>query len=192
MNTSDTNISNEESKIYKISIKRNPRYIVLTFSMVMLVLLDIALFILLKNPFFIVAAILMVLLLSYIFYILKSVLSNQITLHYDHFSYKQSKLESEDIYYKDITLAGIYADFLKMYRDNSKKLAIDDGFYIYSEKLDKYLLIGVGFDFYEELFKNLEEYCKQYGAVWKNIQKRKKITITDELREILKEKYESS
>ncbi len=185
-NLNEDGSQTKEPKVYKISVKKNPRYFILLLSMVGLLISDIVLYLVLKNIFFIIAAAIMALLFAYIIYILRSAMTNEIALYDDHLSYKQSKNENETIYYKDISLAGVYADFAKMYRDSKEKFAVEDGFYIFSKKLDKYLLIGVGFDDSKELFKNLKESCEKYGVKYKDIQKRKKFTIIDELRELLK------
>ncbi|HOJ64772.1 MAG TPA: hypothetical protein PLE45_10165 [Spirochaetota bacterium] len=166
---------------YKLSILKNPRYIFFLFLLALIFCVNLFFFYFYKNYLFLIISVLALAIFSYVVFKSESIFSQSINIYDDHLEYKRSKFETEKIYYRDIKLAGYYKKDLS----NFNKYSFGDGLFLYDDRNDKYILIGIGFDRYKEIYKKLEEKSSQYKFKWHNIKRERKTYLLEELKKLV-------
>lgn len=166
---------------YKLSLLRNPRYIFFLLALIVVFCINLFLFYFYKNYIFLVISVLAISIFSYSVYKSQSAFGQSITIYDDFIEYKRTRFETERIYYRDIKVAGYYKKDLS----NFNKYSFGDGLFIYDGKNDKYILIGIGFDNYKDIYNKIEEKFQKYKFKWYNIQRSNKFDLVEELKKIV-------
>ncbi|HPO48785.1 MAG TPA: hypothetical protein PLO89_00525 [Spirochaetota bacterium] len=168
---------------YKVSPLKNPRYLSFIFLSLVIFCLALLVYYILENPLFLIIAILSIFTLSYFIVVLSSKLNHIVFLDEDRIAFQKTKSNIDVFYYRDIGRLGYYKKNLL-----EEKFSFGDGLYVYDEKKDNYVLIGVGFKEYLDLFKKIKEKSICYNLKWTDIKRDKGVVLVEELQKMLNEK----
>lgn len=108
----------------------------------------------------------------------KRILSQKIEIDDNSVTYYLGTGDCTTLNFPEITVAGFYAN-------NPSKLKSSEGLYMYSEKADRYCLIGTDFERSDELYNLLKEKCDAAGVEWHNLSYCGKFGLVKKLRELL-------
>ncbi|HOV13132.1 MAG TPA: hypothetical protein PK771_02515 [Spirochaetota bacterium] len=165
---------------YNISFFRNPRYFVFIVTSIFVFCVNLFLFYLFNNLLFLIISVLAIFVVSYFIIVLNSKLNHIVFLDEDRISFQKTKSQIEIFYFREIKLIGFYKKNL-----SNTKFEFGDGLYIYDEKKDNYILIGVGFKNYLELFEKIKLKSKEYNLKWIDIERKKDSALVEELQKLL-------
>ncbi|OHD12604.1 MAG: hypothetical protein A2086_05735 [Spirochaetes bacterium GWD1_27_9] len=169
---------------YKITIKQNPRYIILLIVLFLSFCVNFFLFRLYNNFLLLIISILSIFAFSYMIFYINALFSQKITVFDDHLEYQRSRFETDKIFFREITFIG----YFKKDVNNTDNITFGDGIYIYEEKKDNYILIRNGFENYKELFKSIENKSRAFNIKWINIARKGKDSLVLSLKEMLQHK----
>lgn len=165
---------------YKISLLRNPRYIIFIFLSVVVFCINLLLYYIFSNLLFLIVSILAVFTASYYIIVITTKLNHIVYIDDDRISFQKTKSDIDVFYFREIRLIGYYKKNLE-----NKKFYFGDGLYVYDEKNDKYILIGIGFNNFEDLYTKIETKSKEYNLKWFDINRDKNKTLVEELQKLL-------
>ena len=175
----------DENTEYKMTLRCNPRYIVILTVLLSSFCINLfAFYFLNENFIFLALSILSIGVFSYIVYHIRAFFSQTVKVLDDHIEYKRSRFETDIIVFREITFAG----FFKKNTENELAFRFKDGLYVYEEKKDRFLLIGKGFADYLKLYKRIQERCNHYRVLWKNIERKNKKSLVLGLKNLLSDK----
>lgn len=113
----------------------------------------------------------------------KRILGQKIEIDDNSVTYYMGTGECTTLIFSEITVAGFYAkNPIKL---KSGKGSIGEGLYLYSEKIDRYCLIGTDFDRSDELYNILKAKCDAVGAKWQDLSYCGKFGLVKKLKELL-------
>lgn len=108
----------------------------------------------------------------------KRILGQKIEIDDNSITYYLGTGECATLNFPEITVAGFYAK-------NPSKLKNGEGLYLYSEKADRYCLIGTDFEKSDELYDILKAKCNDAGVEWHDLSYCGKFGLVKRLKELL-------
>ena len=165
---------------YKISLFKNPRYLLFILLSLVIFCINLFLYHTLGNFLFLIISILAIFTASYFIMVINNKLNHCVFFDDDHIAFQKTKSNIDVYYFRNITLLGYY----KKKMENGKFI-FGDGLYLYDEKKDNYILIGTGFTNYNDLYKKIKDKSNQYNLKWIDIKRDKNTTLVEELQKLL-------
>ncbi len=165
---------------FKISLLRSPRYILFVFVIAIIFCVMLFLYHLSSNILFLIISGLTIFVLSFFVVVLGPKLKHKIFVYSDKITFEKSKGETDTFYFRDVKVVGFYKK--ELLSDNFK---FGDGLYLYCDKNDKYVLMGIGFKNYRLLYREIKSKSQFYNLKWLDIERKKGVFLVEELQNLL-------